>query len=157
MAKLCDQWLAPKQGTDSALAMAMGHVILKEFHLDNPSDYFINYCRRYSDMPMLVMLEPRDDGSYVPGRMVRASDLVDGLGESNNPQWKTVAVNTAGELVVPNGSIGFRWGEKGKWNTESIAAGTETELSLTLLGQHDAVAGVAFPTLAALKIHIFAA
>ncbi|MEN1656275.1 molybdopterin-dependent oxidoreductase, partial [Pseudomonas aeruginosa] len=58
VAKLCDQWLAPKQGTDSALAMAMGHVILKEFHLDNPSDYFINYCRRYSDMPMLVMLEP---------------------------------------------------------------------------------------------------
>ncbi|WP_162766738.1 molybdopterin-dependent oxidoreductase, partial [Shigella sonnei] len=108
VAKLCDQWLAPKQGTDSALAMAMGHVILKEFHLDNPSDYFINYCRRYSDMPMLVMLEPRDDGSYVPGRMIRASDLVDGLGESNNPQWKTVAVNTAGELVVPNGSIGFR-------------------------------------------------
>ncbi|NYY77258.1 hypothetical protein DMH20_05985 [Escherichia coli] len=54
--------------------MAMGHVILKEFHLDNPSDYFINYCRRYSDMPMLVMLEPRDDSSYVPGRMVRASD-----------------------------------------------------------------------------------
>ncbi|HBD5266173.1 TPA: nitrate reductase subunit alpha, partial [Escherichia coli] len=145
VAKLCDQWLAPKQGTDSALAMAMGHVILKEFHLDNPSDYFINYCRRYSDMPMLVMLEPRDDGSYVPGRMIRASDLVDGLGESNNPQWKTVAVNTAGELVVPNGSIGFRWGEKGKWNLESIAAGTETELSLTLLGQHDTVAGVAFP------------
>ena len=47
--------------------------------------------------------------------------------------------------MVPNGSIGFGWGEKGKWNLESIAAGTETELSLTLLGQHDAVAGVAFP------------
>lgn len=31
VAKLCDQWLAPKQGTDSALAMAMGHVILKSF------------------------------------------------------------------------------------------------------------------------------
>ena len=45
VAKLCDQWLAPKQGTDSALAMAMGHVILKAFHLDNPSDYFLNYCR----------------------------------------------------------------------------------------------------------------
>lgn len=64
------------------------------------------------------MLEPRDDGSYVPGRMIRASDLVDGLGESNNPQWKTVAVNTAGELVVPNGAIGFRWEKKanGIWN-----------------------------------------
>ncbi len=90
VAKLCDQWLAPKQGTDSALAMAMGHVILKEFHLDNPSDYFINYCRRYSDMPMLVMLEPRDDGSYVPGRMVRASDLVDGLGA-----WSTHGLTTS--------------------------------------------------------------
>ncbi|HHD2838965.1 nitrate reductase subunit alpha [Klebsiella quasipneumoniae] len=91
VAKLCDHWLAPKQGTDSALAMAMGHVILKAFHLDNPSDYFLNYCRTYTDMPMLVMLEPRDDGSYVPGRMLRASDLLDGLGETNNPEWKTVA------------------------------------------------------------------
>ena len=81
VAKLCDQWLAPKQGTDSALGDGNGPCDLKEFHLDNPSDYFINYCRRYSDMPMLVMLEPRDDGSYVPGRMIRASDLVDGLGE----------------------------------------------------------------------------
>lgn len=43
---------------------------------------------------------------------MRASDLVDGLGESNNPEWKTVAFNSAGELVVPNGSIGFRWGKK---------------------------------------------
>jgi nitrate reductase alpha subunit len=23
-----------------------------------------------------------------------------------------------GEMVAPNGSIGFRWGEKGKWNLE---------------------------------------
>ncbi len=157
VAKLCDQWLAPKQGTDSALAMAMGHVILKEFHLDNPSDYFLNYCRRYTDMPMLVLLDERADGSYVPGRMIRASDLVDGLGEANNPEWKTVAFNSTGELVAPNGSIGFRWGEKGKWNLEPVAAGVETELSLSLLGQHDDVAGVAFPILAVTKTHISAA
>ena len=56
----------PKQGTDSALAMAMGHVILKEFHLDNPSDYFLNYCRRYTDMPMLVLLDEQADGRVVP-------------------------------------------------------------------------------------------
>ena len=30
----------PKQGTDAALAMAMGHVILKEFHLDRQVDVF---------------------------------------------------------------------------------------------------------------------
>ena len=31
VAKLSDLWLHPKQGTDAALAMAMGHVALKEF------------------------------------------------------------------------------------------------------------------------------
>ena len=112
VAKLSDQWLAPKQGTDSALAMAMGHVILKEFHLDNPSDYFLNYCRRYTDMPMLVLLDEQADGRVVPGRMLRASDLADGLGETNNPEWKTIAFDVAGNLMAPNGSIGFRWGEK---------------------------------------------
>ncbi|WP_336073930.1 nitrate reductase subunit alpha, partial [Klebsiella pneumoniae] len=145
VAKLCDQWLAPKQGTDSALAMAMGHVILKAFHLDNPSDYFLNYCRTYTDMPMLVILEPRDDGSYTPGRMLRASDLLDGLGESNNPEWKTVAYNSDGELVAPNGSIGFRWGEKGKWNLEQRADGKDVELKLSLLDIRDSVVSVSFP------------
>lgn len=57
IAKLCDLWLAPKQGTDAAMALAMGHVMLREFHLDNPSQYFTDYVRRYTDMPMLVMLE----------------------------------------------------------------------------------------------------
>ncbi|MBF4211289.1 nitrate reductase subunit alpha, partial [Pseudomonas donghuensis] len=145
VAKLSDQWLAPKQGTDSALAMAMGHVILKEFHLDNPSEYFLNYCRRYTDMPMLVLLDEQADGRVVPGRMLRASDLADGLGETNNPEWKTIAFDVAGNLVAPNGSIGFRWGEKGKWNLESLAAGQETELTLSLLITHDSVADVAFP------------
>jgi nitrate reductase alpha subunit len=31
VAKLADIWMHPKQGTDAAVAMAMGHVILKEF------------------------------------------------------------------------------------------------------------------------------
>lgn len=78
IAKLCDLWLAPKQGTDAAMALAMGHVMLREFHLDNPSQYFTDYVRRYTDMPMLVMLEERD-GYYAAGRMSRAADLVDAL------------------------------------------------------------------------------
>ena len=145
VAKLCDQWLSPKQGTDSALAMAMGHLILKEFHLDNPSDYFLNYARRFSDMPMLVLLEPDESGYYTSGRMLRAADLSDGLGESNNPDWKTVAFSEQGELVAPNGSIGFRWGEKGKWNLEPQAAGQEITLRLSLIDQRDEVVPVAFP------------
>ncbi|QHM70983.1 Respiratory nitrate reductase 2 alpha chain [Mixta intestinalis] len=145
VAKLCDQWLSPKQGTDSALAMAMGHVILKEFHLNNPSDYFLNYARRYTDMPMLVLLEEDENGYYTSGRLLRAADLSDALGETNNPDWKTVAFSETGDLVVPNGSAGFRWGEKGKWNLEPMAAGNEVTLRLSLIDDRDAVVPVAFP------------
>ncbi|WP_140920297.1 nitrate reductase subunit alpha [Limnobaculum xujianqingii] len=148
IAKLCDQWLSPKQGTDSAISLAMGHVILKEFHLDKPSDYFTDYVRRYTDLPMLVMLEPREEGYYAAGRLLRADDLVGKLGQDNNPEWKTVAINQAtGELTAPQGSIGFRWGEKGKWNLEQKDGKDQQEiaLQLSLLGQHDEVATVGFP------------
>ncbi len=37
--------------------------------------------RTYTDMPMLVMLDKREDGSYAAGRMLRASDLHNSLGE----------------------------------------------------------------------------
>ncbi|MED5636095.1 hypothetical protein VZ114_23710, partial [Enterobacter hormaechei] len=73
------------------------------------------YVRRYTDMPMLVMLEERD-GYYAAGRMLRSADLVDALGQETNSEWITVACNRNGALVAPKGSIGFRWGEIGKWN-----------------------------------------
>lgn len=66
------------------------------------------------------------------------------LGEENNPQWKTVAFDSAGELAVPNGSIGFRWGETGKWNLEQKANGQATQWLLSLLEQRDDVLDVAF-------------
>ncbi|MDU4094154.1 MAG: nitrate reductase subunit alpha, partial [Pantoea sp.] len=148
VAKLCDLWLNPKQGTDSAMALAMGHVMLKEFHLDREVPYFRDYVRRYTDMPMLVMLEPREEGYYAAGRMLRASDLVDNLGQENNPEWKTIALDSlSGELVAPLGSIGYRWGEEGKWNLEAREGGSQrdVELQLSLLGSHDEVADVGFP------------
>ena len=140
--KFGDIWLNPKQGTDAALGMAMGHVILKEFHLENVDPYFDDYCRTYTDMPFLVRLEEKD-GALVPGRMLRASDFADGLGETNNPDWKTVALDEiSGNPVVPDGSIGHRWGEKGKWN---IAPSDRYRLRKTLAGAQDENAAVAFP------------
>ncbi len=38
--KFADLWISPKQGTDAALAMAMGHVILREFHIDRQAPIF---------------------------------------------------------------------------------------------------------------------
>lgn len=147
VAKLTDVWLHPKQGTDAALAFAFGHVILREFHLDNPSEYFQDYCRRYSDMPMLVRLDRRDDGSLVTGRTLRACDMDGALGESNNPEWKTLAYDeTSGTLVVPNGSVGFRWGEKGKWNIEPRdSRGQDVRLLLSLADAHDGIEAISFP------------
>lgn len=63
VAKLGDLWMHPKQGTDAAVAMAMGHVILKEFYFKDGgkgrSTYFDDYARRYTDLPLLVVLKDR--------------------------------------------------------------------------------------------------
>ncbi len=143
--KFADLWLHPKQGTDAALALAMGHVILSEWHAKGRGDYFLDYCRRYSDMPMLVMLAEKD-GRLVPGRQLRASDLAGNAGESNNPDWKTVAIDDAtGNPYVPTGSIGFRWGEQGKWNLEGRDARTLEAVTPRLSLHGGATAPVTFP------------
>ena len=147
-AKFSDMWLRPKQGTDAALAMAMGHVIMREYHVDRQTEYFTDYCRQYSDMPTLVRLDKKD-GQYVPGRFLRASDFDGALGESNNADWKITAIDRAtGKIVAPRGSVGFRWGEQGKWNLEAKESnGADTDLEMTLIGDgdHDEIAMCAFP------------
>src|SRR5690606_39817236 len=77
---------------------------------------------------------------------VCSSDLlVDNLGESNNPDWKTIAINNDGRLTSPNGAIGYRWGEKGKWNLEQKDRNGDLDLVLSLKDQNDGFAEVAFP------------
>ena len=146
--KFGDVWLNPKQGTDAALAMAFGHVVLREFHLDRQAEYFEQYARENSDMPNLVRLEKKD-GRWVPGRLLRASDFKGDLGQDNNPEWKTVAYDRKSKsIVTPNGSVGFRWGEKGKWNIEQKdGKGEDIDLELTFIldDDHDDVVEVGFP------------
>ncbi|MHB1615062.1 MAG: nitrate reductase subunit alpha, partial [Actinomycetes bacterium] len=115
--KFADEWLAPAPGTDGALAMAMGHVTLKEFFVDRVTPYFDAYVKRYTDLPFLVSLERRGD-TYVPGKFLTASDLGD---TSEHADFKTVLLDTdSGKPVVPNGSLGFRFGDEGvgKWNLD---------------------------------------
>ncbi|MBL8547831.1 MAG: nitrate reductase subunit alpha [Hyphomonadaceae bacterium] len=144
--KFADLWISVKQGTDAALAMAMGHVILTEFHRDREVPYFKDYVRRYTDMPLLVRLVKKD-GRYVPERLLRASDFDGALAQNNNPDWKTIGIDEAtGNPVVPTGSIGFRWGEEGKWNLEEkTAGGADVKLRVGLSGAQDDVVEVLFP------------
>ena len=150
VAKLSDLWLHPKQGTDAAFAMAIGHVILREFFLDRSVPYFQNYCRRYTDMPMLVRLR-RAGERWVPDRYVRQSDLRGAKG-FDRAAWKTVGTaEETGALVVPQGSIGYRWpteGEpKGRWNLEAKDGETseDVRLALSVNERRDEVVPVAFP------------
>ncbi|MGW0883959.1 nitrate reductase subunit alpha [Streptomyces sp. NPDC002671] len=116
-AKFADEWLHPHPGTDGALAMAMGHVILKEFFVDRETPFSAEYVRKFTDLPFLVTLAERD-GAYVPDKFLRATEVgQDGAGA----EWKTVVLDeSTGRAVVPNGSLGFRWTEEGegRWNLE---------------------------------------
>lgn len=148
VAKLCDVWIHPKQGTDSALAMAMGHVILKEYHLTQKCEYFNEYCRQYTDMPFLVRLIKKGD-YFIPDRFIRASDFTNNLKIENNPDWQEVLFDELSqEISVPNGTLGSRWGTKGKWNLElkDVRDGREIKPLLSLIDhdKHD-VLSVAFP------------
>ncbi|WP_431039357.1 nitrate reductase subunit alpha [Streptomyces sp. P6-2-1] len=117
-AKFADEWLHPHPGTDGALALAMGHVILREFFVERPERFFLDYTRKYTDLPFLVTLEERPGGGLVPAKFLRASDLGQ-TGEG--AEWKTVVLDAASDRpAVPNGSLGFRWTEsgKGRWNLD---------------------------------------
>ena len=145
--KFADIWLQPKQGTDAALALAMGHVILKEYHLDRQVPYFADYARKYTDLPMLVRLVEKD-GAYVPERFLRASDFARNLGESENADWKTIALDEISQRVVaPRGTAGFRWdSKKGRWNLEEKdSKGRDVRLKLSQIGKDSEAVAVAFP------------
>ncbi len=133
--KFADEWLCPHPGTDGALGMAMGHVILKEFFVDRQVPRFVDYVKRFSDLPFLLTLREKD-GAWVPDKFLTAADLGD---DGEGAAFKTVLVDAAtGRPHVPNGSLGFRYAAsgEGRWNLDldgvdpalSLygAAGTET-------------------------------
>ncbi|MFJ1540928.1 nitrate reductase subunit alpha [Micromonospora chalcea] len=132
--KFADEWMPAQPGTDGALAMAMGHVILKEFFVDQRTPRFVDYVRRFTDLPFLVTLEPGADGAYRPGKFLTADDL----GETDKEAaFRTVLWDSATDApAVPRGSLGHRWGEQqGQWNLDL----GDLEPALTCLGAGDAV------------------
>ncbi|HEU5000008.1 MAG TPA: nitrate reductase subunit alpha, partial [Lapillicoccus sp.] len=119
--KFADEWMAAQAGTDAALAMAMGHVILTEHFVERQTPFFHDYVRSYTDLPFLVCLEPAAEGgdAYLPGKFLTAADLDPAAPDED--AWKTVVLDESStEPVVPNGSMGFRYAEsgKGRWNLD---------------------------------------
>ena len=141
--KFADDWLPAAPGTDGALAMAMGHVILTEFFRDRQVPYFTDYAKTYTDLPFLVALRQHRDG-WVPDRFLTAEDLGGDAAAAEAAAHKTVVLDAAtGEPRVPNGSLGFRYTEsgKGRWNLEL----GEIDPLLTLYGKHSDAVPVDLP------------
>jgi nitrate reductase / nitrite oxidoreductase, alpha subunit len=139
--KFADDWLAAAPGTDGALAMAMGHVILTEFFRDRQVDYFTDYTKRYTDLPFLVTLREHGD-AYVPDRFLTAAELPDGAeADAEGAAHRTVVLDAAtGQPRVPNGSLGFRYTSagEGRWNLEL----GEVDPLLSLHGRSEQAVGV---------------
>ncbi|MBK5216636.1 MAG: nitrate reductase subunit alpha, partial [Propionibacteriales bacterium] len=134
--KFADEWLAVHPGTDGALALAMGHVVLKEFLVDRRTPRFADYLKKFSDSSYLITLTKRGD-AYVPGKFLTADALPDISPDVASAAFKPVLLDQAGSPVVPNGSIGHRFSETdaGKWNLD--LEGVDPLLSIADAPDHD--------------------
>jgi nitrate reductase alpha subunit len=115
VAKYADYWIPVHAGQDTAFWMAVNHVLLKEFYVDRQVPYFIDYLKKFTDMPFLV--EIRDNR---PARYLRANRLA-GYQSVENGDWKLLVWDQAsGRARMPQGTIGYRWASQdpGKWNLE---------------------------------------
>ena len=118
IAKYCDEWIPIQAGQDGALWMAVNHVILKEYYVDRQVPYFIDYLKRYTDLPFLVELEPRWErlsrrgGCCAPSawRATRTSKTATGRCWYSTPR--------AASRACPRARSAYRWGSErqGKWN-----------------------------------------
>lgn len=146
VSKYADQWIPLHAGSDGAFWMAVTHVILKEFHHEKKTPYFIDYVKKYTDSPYLVELK-NDNGVYKPDRLVRANQIEEYKNISNG-EWKFLNIDSqTGKLVVPKGSVGHRWDkEKGSWNLkyENSSDNSKFDPLLTLIDNNDEILQVEF-------------
>ncbi|OMI37599.1 nitrate reductase subunit alpha [Streptomyces sparsogenes] len=127
--KFADEWLHPHPGTDGAVAMAMGHVILTEFFTKRQVPYFTDYVSRFTDLPFLVELVERDGtpGGHTPGKFLTAADLrathpdLAAHADEAAQRWMPVLHDADTDRpVVPGGTLGDRWSKsgEGRWNLD---------------------------------------
>ena len=117
--KFADEWVPVAPGTDAALGMAMGHVVLKEFFADRRVPFFDEYNRTYNDSPFLITLDEHAPGVYRPGKNLVAGDVGGELAEQANAMFKPLVWDeNADRVASPNGTLGHRFGDAdaGRWN-----------------------------------------
>jgi len=146
VAKYADKWVPVHAGQDGAFWMAVTHVILKEYHHEKQTPYFIDYTKKYTDSPFLVEIDEKD-GKLVPGKLLRAN-AVKKYKDIEKGDWKFLNIDSeSGDFVCPGGSSGHRWdGKDGNWNMkfEDAETGKPYDPVLSLLDNNDEVVQVQF-------------
>ncbi|OGQ18122.1 MAG: nitrate reductase subunit alpha [Deltaproteobacteria bacterium RIFCSPHIGHO2_02_FULL_40_11] len=144
--KYADQWVPLHAGSDGAFWMAATHVILKEFHHEKQTPYFLEYTKKYTDSPYLVVVDQKNKKN-LPGQLLRANQLTE-FSNLENGEWKFVNIDEkTGHFVVPKGASGHRWQKTpGQWNMklENSTNDAAYDPKLTLLKDHDDVLQVEF-------------
>lgn len=142
---VADTWIPLKVGSDAAMAMAMGHVILNEYYWGEPADFFVEYTRKFTDFPFLVRLEPGKDGKYQATRFLNGQDM--GRSDKHADFKHYVIDEKTGKLVVPNGTMGDRWDRKAKWNLKEEDSDTGEVImpQLSVLASRDDVVEIELP------------
>ena len=110
--KFADTWLPAQPGTDGALAMAMGHVMLKEFFVDRRVPFFVDYVQRYTDLPFLVTLEEQR-------RRARAREVP----HRGRPRTRQTDEGAAWKTVLLDGRTGEPWCRTGRWGSATPRRG----------------------------------
>jgi len=136
--KVADEWVPIHHGQDAAFWMAVGHVVLNEFHARRAVPAFQNYLRQFSDASFLVTLDRQASGNYRPGRLLRASQLTE-TQQEENADWKFFVLDEQdNQLRMPKGTVGHRWQKKkGEWNLklEDARTGKPIQPALELKGR----------------------
>ena len=140
VSKYADWWLPVNAGQDGAFWMAADHVILKEFFVDRQVPYFIQYLKRYTDLPFLVRWRSTPMGSALagcsgqPGGAVRRTWRT-----STGSRWCSIRPPArSGCPPAPSASAGTsRSMASGTSGMEDGLDGTPLDPALSLLGHHD--------------------
>lgn len=156
VAKYSDWWIPVQAGQDTALWMAINHVILKEFYADRQVPYFIDYSKRYTDTAFLVQLTQEEEG-YKAGQFLHAN-RVSRYKDVENGDWKQLVFDEkSGEPRMPKGTIGFRWQKKkGQWNIKLEDGLDDSPIDpvLSFLDKNDGVVQVTFYEFAEHKTYL---
>ena len=119
--KFADEWLPAQAGTDAALAMAMGHVILASTSSSARCRSSTTTCASTPTCRSSSRLDRARRRATCRASSSPPPTCGDSTDAAEDAAWKTVLLDAAtGSPVVPNGSMGFRYADsgEGRWNLD---------------------------------------